>query len=221
MRISETVFFGVAEPWDFESFDGKNRFSGKICDIAILDSNKEYLIEINRPFILDGKLIEYVVAILRNKQIYSEIYNISHIPRNLISQFGKTTSILNEESFIMIVSLVWKSKCDCNEHLGLSIYSNEDYKIAKVFLENRIDNNIFVETDVLEPYYVGKGKHINEILYADKWYLCAECGCLWEFCKPEFPAFGFVRKFADGVYKRDSRGYFLRFGQNGQNRGGG
>lgn len=37
--------------------------------------------------------------------------------------------------------------------------------------------------------------------YADKWYKCKDCGALWEFDYPDFPASGFVRKFDDGVYR--------------------
>ena len=41
--------------------------------------------------------------------------------------------------------------------------------------------------------------------FADKWYVCNSCGCLWEVVYPEFPAKGFVRKFSDGIYHE--RGY--------------
>ena len=32
------------------------------------------------------------------------------------------------------------------------------------------------------------------------------CGCLWEFKYPDFPAKGFVRKFADGIYHQKEIG---------------
>ena len=46
------------------------------------------------------------------------------------------------------------------------------------------------------PYYIGCSSNgIKMEWYADKWYKCLECGVLWEFVYPDFPAQGSVRKY--------------------------
>ena len=57
-----------------------------------------------------------------------------------------------------------------------------------------------VEVPVAKPYYNGFEWK------ADKWYKYKSCGCLWEFKYPDFPAKGFVRKFANGIYHQKEIG---------------
>ena len=87
-------------------------------------------------------------------------------------------------------------KCDCDERIGIKINSWKQFQELKIFFENQEKNGIFIEVPVKNPYYIGydkKGKATE--WYADKWYKCLECGVLWEFKYPDFPAQGFVKKF--------------------------
>lgn len=88
--------------------------------------------------------------------------------------------------------------CDCNERIGININSWDQFTELKVFFEEQVKKGLFVEIPVENPYYVGysdlDGKEMR--WYADKWYKCLECGALWEFDYPDFPAQGFVRKLS-------------------------
>lgn len=92
--------------------------------------------------------------------------------------------------------MVFSAVCECdteNECELDSLSIQNDYE--KFFLRN-IRTGALIEENPNIPYYTfDKTKW-----YADKWYRCTVCGCLWEYVKPDFPAGGFVRKFADGSY---------------------
>lgn len=92
--------------------------------------------------------------------------------------------------------------CDCNERVGIEINSVKLFKELKAFFREQVNKGIFLEVPVETPHYIGYdiyGKAIK--WYANKWYRCKDCGTLWEFQYPDFPAKGFVRKFGDGVYR--------------------
>lgn len=92
-------------------------------------------------------------------------------------------------------------KCDCQERIGIVINSIKEFEILKIFFESQVLNNVFEELEVKSPYYsyTDCNEHIE--WFATKWYRCKNCGCLWEFNYPDFPAKGFVRKFSNGIYK--------------------
>jgi hypothetical protein len=75
----------------------------------------------------------------------------------------------------------------------------------KEYFEQQVYLGIYEDATVISPYYVGKSDLQTLKWYADKWYICKICGCLWELTYPDFPADGFIRKFPDGAYK--ARGY--------------
>lgn len=96
-------------------------------------------------------------------------------------------------------------KCDCDERMGIEINSFVLFKDLKDFFEKQLKEGVFYEVPVELPYFQGYNLPVEEIKddfkwYADKWYRCSVCGTLWEFLYPEFPAKGFIRKFADGKY---------------------
>lgn len=85
-------------------------------------------------------------------------------------------------------------KCDCDERIGIKINSWKQFQELKEFFEGQVEKSVFIELPVDKPYsMIGRS-------YADKWYKCLECGVLWEFKYPDFPAIGFVRKISSGEY---------------------
>lgn len=91
-------------------------------------------------------------------------------------------------------------QCDCCERIGVKINSMKLFEELQSFFDEQVEQGIFSEIRVKEPYYVWKGFFEKTKWYADKWYKCNVCGVLWEFKYPDFPANGFVRKFPDGKY---------------------
>ena len=65
----------------------------------------------------------------------------------------------------------------------------------KNFFELNVENRLFSEIEVKQPYFIGQGNGKKFKYYATKWYKCNICGCFWEFQYPDFPANGHVRKF--------------------------
>ena len=93
------------------------------------------------------------------------------------------------------------TRCDCAERIGIEINSYDLFEDLKTFFENQKEKGIFAELKVDKPYFIGYDIDGSAMKwYADKWYCCNYCGTLWEFAYPDFPAEGFVRKFADGRY---------------------
>ena len=92
--------------------------------------------------------------------------------------------------------------CDCKERVGIKIDSMKLFRELQVFFDKQVASGIFSDVKVSEPYYVGHDVDGTEMVWhADKWYKCNECGVLWEFTYPDFPARGFVRKLEDGKYR--------------------
>lgn len=98
--------------------------------------------------------------------------------------------------------MVWKLKCDCEERYGIDINSSKTFEEIRTFFSEQVKKGLFLEIDPVEPYYIGYSELQKKNIkwYATKWYKCNNCGCLWEFQYPDFPAKGFVRKFKDGKY---------------------
>lgn len=96
------------------------------------------------------------------------------------------------------------TRCDCDERIGIEINSWKQFEELKVFFEKQVAKGLFVEVSVEKPYYIGysiDGKAMK--WYADKWYRCLECGVLWEFVYPDFPAQGSVRKLSADDYAKE------------------
>lgn len=96
--------------------------------------------------------------------------------------------------------------CDCHERIGIEINSYQLLLELKTFFEEQVKKGLFLELPVVEPYFQGYNLPPDKVKdeykwYADKWYKCKKCGTLWEIKYPDFPAKGFVRKFADGKYQ--------------------
>ncbi|MDD8048712.1 MAG: hypothetical protein PHH04_03810 [Thomasclavelia sp.] len=93
------------------------------------------------------------------------------------------------------------SICNCNKRNGMEINTKKEFEDLKTYFTQQLCDGIFEDIQIVSPYYVGINEKQQKIeWYADKWYKCKCCGCLWEFIYPDFPAKGFVRKFEDGVY---------------------
>lgn len=96
--------------------------------------------------------------------------------------------------------------CDCNERVGIEINSYQLFMELKKFFEEQVENEVFIDVPVEKPYFQGYNLSQDMIKdeykwYADRWYKCRECGTLWEFKYPDFPAKGFVRKFENGQHQ--------------------
>ena len=96
--------------------------------------------------------------------------------------------------------MVRKLKCDCNDRTGAVVNSSWQFKELKDFFAEQVSKEIFVEDANKRPFYIWRSMGRVEEHYATKWYRCQECGCLWEFDYPAFPAKGFVRKYENGDY---------------------
>jgi hypothetical protein len=96
--------------------------------------------------------------------------------------------------------MVRKLKCECCERYGTRITTQKKFIEIKIFFDEQCKKGIFLEELDKKPYYVWIGKGRKREYFATKWYRCCVCRCLWEFEYPDFPAFGFVRKYVDGVY---------------------
>ena len=93
-------------------------------------------------------------------------------------------------------------KCDCNERIGIKINSWNQFEELNSFFQEQVQEGIFIEISIEKPYYVGysaNGKAME--WYADKWYKCLDCGIIWEFVYPNFPAQGSVRKLNSNSYE--------------------
>lgn len=98
------------------------------------------------------------------------------------------------------INIIYNS-CECNERTGTKINSFNLFEEIKVFFEKTVEAGIYTDIPVKEPYYIGKGNDGYKLeCYADKWYKCNVCGCLWEFIYPDFPAEGDVKKFKNGKH---------------------
>ena len=113
MVIEQMIMILIAEPWDFSSTDGNNKFSGKIVEKTMFDRNygkrnpnleEAYLIKVNAPFFTDGLKVNYVVAEYRNKQVDSKGFNLYYLPDELVGQFMNLDNIINKLKFIIIGS---------------------------------------------------------------------------------------------------------------------
>ena len=93
------------------------------------------------------------------------------------------------------------TKCDCNERIGIKINSYKQFEELKDFFEEQVEKGLFIEIPAERPYYTGYSVNGNTMKwYADKWYKCLECGVIWEFIYPDFPAQGSVRKLSADNY---------------------
>lgn len=101
--------------------------------------------------------------------------------------------------------MVRKIECECSKRYEAEIDTWKLFEEIKIYFEEQVSVGVYENVSVIKPYYVGKSDIQTLKWYADKWYKCKNCGCLWEFLYPDFPAHGFVRKFPDGVYRE--RGY--------------
>jgi acetone carboxylase gamma subunit len=98
--------------------------------------------------------------------------------------------------------MVRKIKCECSERYETKIDTWKLFEEIKKYFEEEVLLGTYEDIPVTKPYYVGHSDLQTLEWYADKWYKCKNCGCLWEFVYPDFPANGFVRKFPDGVYSK-------------------
>lgn len=86
--------------------------------------------------------------------------------------------------------------CQCSERISSDIGSIALLKEIEAFFAEQLTKGIYIELTPDKPYY----SYQNRRWYADKWYKCTACGCLWEIVYPDFPAKGFVRNLEWGKY---------------------
>lgn len=107
---------------------------------------------------------------------------------------------MKNEYYIDLIITNTFMQCDCNERYATEINSITLFEELKVFFGRKTANGVFIDERPTKPYYIwddGSG-HIE--YFADKWYRCKSCGCLWEFNYPDFPKLGWVKKYEDGNY---------------------
>lgn len=91
-------------------------------------------------------------------------------------------------------------KCECAERYETEIDSYLLFEEIKEFFESQVEGGLYKDIPVKKPYFTGYSNKSTLNWYAEKWYKCKKCGCLWEFRYPDFPEKGFVRKFQNGKY---------------------
>ena len=101
--------------------------------------------------------------------------------------------------------MVRELTCSCDKSEEMKVDSIEMFLKLKDYFAKLVDEGILIEIPVTEPYFVGKSKLQTINWYADKWYFCKRCGCLWEFVYPDVPASGFIRKFQNGMHQMVER----------------
>lgn len=104
LKINSNIIIVVAEPWNFVSSEGDNRFAGTIINFTETTYGDTYLIKVNSPFIFNGQKIGYVVAVYRNRAINLKGLNISIIPDDIVEKFNDFNSIKDYLKFIIIGS---------------------------------------------------------------------------------------------------------------------
>ena len=90
--------------------------------------------------------------------------------------------------------------CSCKCFDEVTITTLKQFEQIKDFFKVLVDQGVFSEVVATQPYYSWRNGREEHHWYANQWYICQKCGCLWEFKYPDFPAKGFVRKFPDGIY---------------------
>ena len=100
--------------------------------------------------------------------------------------------------------MVWKLECDCEERVGIEINSFKLFKSIESFFQSQVSKGIFEDvSDYSKIWHEHGGSQKELYITTTKQYKCIACGCLWELQYPEFPAVGLVRKFPDGICKRE------------------
>lgn len=90
--------------------------------------------------------------------------------------------------------------CECCNRYETDINSVNSFNEIKLFFDEQVKIGVYLEEQVLKPYYVWEDDKEHIEYYATKWYRCMVCGCLWEIKYPDFPSKGFVKKYDDGIY---------------------
>ena len=77
--------------------------------------------------------------------------------------------------------MVRKIRCECSERYEVEIDSYALFQEIKTFFESQAKNGIYFDIPVEIPYFIGHSDVDTLKWYANKWYKCKICGCLWEF----------------------------------------
>ena len=96
-------------------------------------------------------------------------------------------------------------RCECDNRYECKIDSQKKLAEVNGFFDKNQENGTFLKEPAEKPYYIWrdisrKDKNGRVRLFADAWYKCKICGCLWEVKWPDFPAIGFVKKYDNGEY---------------------
>lgn len=84
----------------------------------------------------------------------------------------------------------YRKKCDCSERFDVEINTLNEFEKFMTFFLCKVNCGMFEEIPVAKPYYTWN--HLQ--YFANKWYKCTVCKCVWEFLYPDFPAKGHVRR---------------------------
>ena len=104
MLLGRTVQIIVAEPWDFTSPEGDNKFSGQIIQSISKDVGTINLIKIYSPFAINNLIVKYVVTVPRQRIDTTQI-NIYHVPEDIIRMDNFWELLESNTSFIAIGSI--------------------------------------------------------------------------------------------------------------------
>lgn len=113
-EVHKKVTIIVAEPWDFTTPEGDNKFSGTVLNKTIFNRMKSkskprydnaFLLKVNVPFVIDNLTVNYIVAEYRNKEVRLENFNMYYIPDAYINQFETLDTVIDKLKFIIIGSI--------------------------------------------------------------------------------------------------------------------
>lgn len=101
-------------------------------------------------------------------------------------------------------------QCECLSLDELEINSYKLFEEIKAYFNKELEENMFQDIPVKKPLQIidDKGFCVTQ-WYPNKWYKCNECGIIWAFGYPEFPAKGYVYKLnSSGSPVKESIFYF-------------
>ncbi|MDA8212703.1 MAG: hypothetical protein M0021_12610 [Clostridia bacterium] len=100
LRANENVKIVVSEPWDFNSPEGDNIFTGVIIDQTNSSLGEAYLMKVSSTFQVNGISVSNVVVVPRGNN--PKAVNVYYIPDDLLPRFSDIKTITEKLRFIIV-----------------------------------------------------------------------------------------------------------------------
>jgi hypothetical protein len=90
--------------------------------------------------------------------------------------------------------LVCQTGCACFGQETITIDSHKRLAEVEDTIASRLEDKTLIGMPVGWPFNIAFSHTEIWFFFADSWYHCQECGAVWEFVRPDFPAKGFLRR---------------------------